>query len=48
MHGQVTNRDRLAADGEAFACFVPAERDWALERFVHKLMSKGMRYCIVD
>jgi hypothetical protein len=44
MHGQVINRDRPAADGEAFACLIPAERDWALECFVHKLLAKGMRY----
>jgi len=42
MHGQVTNRDRLAADGEAFTRSIPPECDWALESFVHKLMLKGM------
>ncbi len=36
MHVHVINRDGPAADGEAFARFIPPQRDWAFECFVHK------------
>jgi hypothetical protein len=41
---QVINRNGPAADGEAFARFIPPECDWAFECLVHKLTPEPIGY----